>query len=175
MSLTDLAPVSSSTSNTIRRSVTFSGAGRSCRAAGTRQRRTSALRIRSARIQASPPEKSLIGNTDLNTACKPSRPPPAFRLVHLQELIIGLLLHLDEVGHLGHFLDVAKNFRIRLRPLNVCAMIVPSHFWALSEPGMPREQFNQARAAACRAALCCIPRPGSTATGLRGKPPERLT
>ena len=35
--------------------------------------------------------------------------PPALRLVHHQELIVGLLLHLDEVRHLGHFVNAAEH------------------------------------------------------------------
>ena len=33
----------------------------------------------------------------------------ALRLVNHQKLIVGLLLHLDEVGHLGHFMDAAEH------------------------------------------------------------------
>ena len=33
-----------------------------------------------------------------------------FGLAHHQELIVGLLLHLDEVRHLGHFVDAAEHF-----------------------------------------------------------------
>ena len=41
----------------------------------------------------------------------------AFRLVHHQKLIVGLLLHLDEVGHLGHFMDAAEHFPQPLTPV----------------------------------------------------------
>src|SRR5260370_5375301 len=34
--------------------------------------------------------------------------PPADRLVHHQELVVGRLLNLDEVRHLGDFLDVTE-------------------------------------------------------------------
>ena len=40
------------------------------------------------------------------------RQPAAFRLGHLQELVIGVLLHLDEVGHFQDFPDLAKVFAV---------------------------------------------------------------
>jgi hypothetical protein len=46
----------------------------------------------------------------------------ARRVLHHQELVIGCLLNLDEVRHLCDFLIFPKNFRTRLRPVNVCAM-----------------------------------------------------
>ena len=82
---------------------------RSWSAAGTPRRRISDLRndsrhIRAARIS----EKSLIGNTDEKTACSPSSSRPGFRLRDLEELVVGGLLHLDEVRHFRDLDDLAE-------------------------------------------------------------------
>ena len=47
----------------------------------------------------------MIGNTDLNTACRPSSGRPPGGSSTMQELVVGRLLNLDEVRHLGDFLD----------------------------------------------------------------------
>ena len=48
------------------------------------------------------------GTPMAKTACSPSslRPPSGF--IHLEELVVGGLLDLDEVGHLRHFDDLAE-------------------------------------------------------------------
>jgi hypothetical protein len=73
-------------------------------------------------------EKSEIGNTDLNTACSPPR-RAALRLVDHQELVVGRLLNLDEVRHLGHFLILPKNLRMRFdhQRLGHCFDLAPLH------------------------------------------------
>ena len=110
MSLTDLAWVSGSTSNTIRRSVTLSGAAKVM----PRWRHSSTsyfgvsysyLTNSSCAVWA----KSVIGNTDLNTACKPSLGRPPFGASIMQELVVGSLLHLDQVRHRADFPDVAED------------------------------------------------------------------
>ncbi len=40
----------------------------------------------------------------------------ALGLVDHEELVVGLLLHLDEVRHLGHFMDAAEHFPQTLMP-----------------------------------------------------------
>ena len=79
MSLTDFAPVSASTSNTMRRSVTFSGAAKVM----PRWRHSSTSYFGGSNSyftnsSMALPEKSVIGNTDLKTACSPSSERPPF-------------------------------------------------------------------------------------------------
>ena len=123
MSLTDFAPVSGSTSNTIRRSVTLSGAAKVM----PRWRHSSTSYFGGSNLYLTNSssavfEKSEIGNTDLNTACRPSSGAAALRLVDHQELVVGRLLNLDEVRHLGDFRILPKNLRMRLRPVSVLAI-----------------------------------------------------
>src|SRR5262249_8301276 len=42
---------------------------------------------------------------------------PALRLLNHQELIVRLLLNLDEVRHLGHFVNLAEHFPQTLVPI----------------------------------------------------------
>jgi hypothetical protein len=48
--------------------------------------------------------------------------PAALRLIDHQELVVGRLLNLDEVRHLGDFLIFPKNLRMRFRPISVLAI-----------------------------------------------------
>ena len=50
----------------------------------------------------------MIGKTDEKTACRPSSRRPLLRLLDLQKLVVGGLLHLDQVGHLRDFGDLAE-------------------------------------------------------------------
>ena len=51
---------------------------------------------------------------------------PAFRLVDHQELIVGLLLNLDEVRHLRHFVDVPEKLTISLVTVRLLRHVVLS-------------------------------------------------
>jgi hypothetical protein len=72
----------------------------------------------------------LIGKTDLNTACRPSSGRRR-RARHLQELVVGGLLNLDEVRHLRDFGDLAELLFQQLRQLSGL------------EDGQGRQVFNE--------------------------------
>src|SRR5580704_9555841 len=123
MSLTDLAWVSGSTSNTMRRSVTLSGAEKVMprwRHSSTSYFGASYSYLTNSRCAVS--AKSLIGNTDLNTACKPSvgRPPcgGSMRRNWSYEAFCTSM----RFGISPTSLTCPKTLRTRLRPVNVCAM-----------------------------------------------------
>ena len=61
--------------------------------------------------------------------------PPALRLLHQQELVIGRLLNLDEVRHLCDFLDFPEKLANALATVNVC---LPSRSLSVEPPGPGR-------------------------------------
>src|SRR6185312_11193689 len=106
MSLTERAPVSSSISNTMRRSVTLSGAAYVM----PRWRHSSTSYFGGSNSYFTNSswdelEKSEIGNTDFEYGLKTFVRSAAHRLLHQQELVVRCLLNLDEVRHLRHFLN----------------------------------------------------------------------
>jgi hypothetical protein len=50
----------------------------------------------------------------------------ALRLVHHEELIVRLLLHLDEVRHFGHFVDAAEHFPQTLTIISLLRHVILS-------------------------------------------------
>src|SRR5690606_3475511 len=128
MSLPDLAPVSASTSNTIRRSVTLSGAAKVMprwRHSSTSYFGASNSYLTNSSMEE--PEKSEIGNTDLKTACSPSsaRPPSgSFTIRNWSYEAFWTSMRFGISATSGMF---PKNFLTRLRPLNerVWAIVAP--------------------------------------------------
>ena len=60
--------------------------------------------------------KSLIGKTDLNTACRPASSRSVGEPVHLQEAFVALLLNFDQVRD--------RNRRLDLREIDALAVDV---------------------------------------------------
>src|SRR6185503_20654456 len=54
---------------------------------------------------------------------------PALGLLNHQELIVGLLLNLDEIRHLGHFVDAAEHLAQTLMPIRSRSLL--RHFYLL--------------------------------------------
>ncbi len=137
MSLTDLAPVSSSISNTMRRRRHLERRSEGHAALATLvdvilrlfEFVANEFELRGAREIV---DRKHRAENRLQAFVQPS----AGRLIDHQELVIGRLLNLDEVRHLGDFLICPKNLRTRLRPVNVCCVcaIVASHFAAQTFP-----------------------------------------
>src|SRR5208282_6526691 len=123
MSLTDLACVSGSTSNTISRSVTLRGAANVMprwRHSSMSYLGASYSYLTNSRCAVS--AKSLIGNTDLNTACKPSFGRAPFGASLRRNWSYDAFCTSIRFGISPTSLTCPKTLRTRLRPVNVCAM-----------------------------------------------------
>src|SRR4029453_948589 len=123
MSLTERAPVSSSMSNTISRRVTLSGAAYVM----PRWRHSSTSYFGGSNSyftnsSCDELEKSEIGNTDLNTACRPSSGRPPTGSFTSTKLSYEAFCTSLRFGTSATSVIVPKNFLTRLRPVNVCAI-----------------------------------------------------
>ncbi len=123
MSLTDLAPVSGSTSNTISRSVTLSGAAKVMprwRHSSTSYFGCSNVYLTNSRSAVE--EKSEIGKTDLKTDCRPSSARPPSGSSTIRNWSYDAFWTSMRFGISATSRILPKNLRMRLRPTSVLAM-----------------------------------------------------
>ena len=121
ISRTERESMFSLTSKVMRRNFTKTARRKSCFAAGIHQRHISAARSRSGRLRLRFARKIFYGDEPAKNSLQAVLQRPREDSAR-GKLIVGLLLHLDQIWHFSCIGNGSKALANTLPPINVCAI-----------------------------------------------------